>query len=66
MERAVLLRPNDPELNDHLGDAYWTVGRRLEARFQWKVAAAMDEVGNVRERVARKLADGLTAENATQ
>jgi|TARA_R110002126_G_scaffold285701_14_gene436587 tetratricopeptide (TPR) repeat protein len=66
LERAVLLRPNDPELNDHLGDAYWKVGRRLEARFQWNVAAAMDEVGNVKERVAEKLADGLTAENATQ
>ncbi|WP_449526376.1 tetratricopeptide repeat protein [Devosia sp.] len=66
LERAVLLRPNDAELNDHLGDVYWTVGRHLEARFQWNIAAAMDEVGNVKERVASKLADGLTAENATE
>ncbi len=65
LERAVLLRPNDPELNDHLGDAYWKVGRRLEAKFQWRIAGAMDETGNVKERVAIKLADGLTAENAT-
>ena len=65
LERAVLLRPNDPELNDHLGDAYWTVGRHLEARFQWRIAGAMDEDGHVKERVARKLMDGLTAENAT-
>ena len=65
LERAVLLRPNDPELNDHLGDAYWKVGRRLEAKFQWRIAGAMDETGNVKERVAVKLADGLTAENAT-
>ncbi|MGV8853721.1 MAG: tetratricopeptide repeat protein [Devosia sp.] len=66
LERAVLLRPNDAELNDHLGDAYWKAGRHLEARFQWNVAAAMDEVGNVRARVANKLAEGLTAENATK
>jgi len=66
LERAVLLRPNDPELNDHLGDAYWTVGRHLEARFQWRIAGAMDEEGHVKERVARKLADGLTAQNATE
>lgn len=66
LERAVLLRPNDPELNDHLGDAYWTAGRKLEARFQWNVAAAMDEDGHVKERVARKLANGLTAGNATE
>lgn len=64
LERAVLLRPNDPELNDHLGDAYWKIGRRLEAKFQWRIAGAMDEIGTVKERVAIKLADGLTAENA--
>lgn len=60
LEQAVLLRPNDAEINDHLGDAYWRAGRRLEAKFQWNVAASVDEVGNVKERVAPKLAEGLT------
>jgi Flp pilus assembly protein TadD len=59
LERAVQLRPNDPEINDHLGDAYWRAGRQLEARFQWKVAADVDEEGNVTERVQPKLANGL-------
>ena len=66
LEHAVLLRPNDAEINDHLGDAYWRAGRELEARFQWKVAASVDEVGNVKERVGPKLAEGLTDANATQ
>ena len=66
LEQAVLLRPNDAEINDHLGDAYWKAGRKLEARFQWNVAASVDEVGNVKERVAPKLADGLTDANATE
>jgi Flp pilus assembly protein TadD, contains TPR repeats len=66
LERAVMLRPNDPEINDHLGDAYWKAGRRLEARFQWNVARAVDETGNVAERVMPKLAEGLTPDNATQ
>ncbi len=61
LEQAVKLRPNDPEINDHLGDAYWRVGRKLEARFQWNVAASVDEDGNVKARVAPKLADGLDA-----
>ncbi len=61
LERAVQLRPDDPEINDHLGDAYWRAGRRLEARFQWTIAADVDEEGNVRERVAPKLAGGLDA-----
>jgi len=25
----------DPDVNNHLGDAYWQVGRKTEARFQW-------------------------------
>ena len=28
---CVVISP--PEINDHLGDAYWKVGRKLEARF---------------------------------
>jgi Flp pilus assembly protein TadD len=66
LEQAVLLRPNDAEINDHLGDAYWRAGRKLEAKFQWNVAASVDEVGNVKERVAPKLTDGLTEANATE
>jgi Flp pilus assembly protein TadD len=66
LERAVMLRPNDAEINDHLGDAYWKAGRKLEARFQWNVAASVDEEGNVKERVAPKLADGLTEANQTE
>ncbi|HBJ91366.1 MAG TPA: hypothetical protein DDZ43_00680, partial [Hyphomonadaceae bacterium] len=31
LEHAVELSSNDPTLNDHLGDAYWRVGRRIEA-----------------------------------
>ncbi|MHA6729396.1 tetratricopeptide repeat protein [Devosia sp. A369] len=66
LEQAVLLRPNDAEINDHLGDAYWRAGRRLEAKFQWNVASSVDEEGNVKERVASKLVDGLTDANATE
>jgi tetratricopeptide (TPR) repeat protein len=76
LEKAVQLRSNDPEINDHLGDAYWRAGRTLEAKFQWTIAAAVDQDGNVKERVQTKLANGLdplapptpdspVAENAT-
>jgi tetratricopeptide (TPR) repeat protein len=66
LEQAVQLRPNDAEINDHLGDAYWKAGRMLEAKFQWNVAASVDEEGNVKERTALKLAEGLTTQNATE
>ncbi len=58
LEQAVMLRPNDPEINDHLGDAYWRVGRKLEAKFQYNVASSVDSEGAVKERIARKLAEG--------
>ncbi|MDE2486803.1 MAG: tetratricopeptide repeat protein [Alphaproteobacteria bacterium] len=36
LEQAVELEAGDPEINDHLGDAYWKVGRKDEALFQWR------------------------------
>ncbi|WP_375449729.1 tetratricopeptide repeat protein [uncultured Devosia sp.] len=65
LEQAVQLLPNDPEINDHLGDAYWKAGRELEAKFQWRIAASVDTVGNVKDRTVPKLANGLTASAAT-
>ncbi len=59
--RRCILRSTDPEINDHLGDAYWRAGRKLEARFQWNIAASVDKEGAVKERVAKKLAGGLDA-----
>lgn len=61
LEQAVQLRPDSAEVNDHLGDAYWRAGRKLEARFQWNIAAEMDrENTGIRERVQEKLKNGLT------
>ena len=30
------LDPADPDINSHLGDAYWRTGRFLEADYQWR------------------------------
>ena len=34
MERAIELEPEDPIVNDHLGDILWKVGRKREAYYQ--------------------------------
>jgi len=54
-------QPQDPTINEHLGDAYWTVGRKYEARYAWKTAIlfADDEDTN---RLATKIDLGLTPE----
>ena len=46
-------------LNDHLGDAYWRAGRRLEATFPWAHARDMKPDKDVLAIVQKKLAEGL-------
>jgi Flp pilus assembly protein TadD len=59
LEKAVELTPTDPVINDHLGDALWKVGRRLEARFQWRRARSFEPTGKDLARINRKLDVGL-------
>ena len=59
LERAVLLHPEDPTINDHLGDAYWMANRHLEARFQWRHALAMKPDSALAATVEEKLKRGL-------
>lgn len=61
MERAAELMPVDPIVNDHLGDVYWAVGRKTEARFQWRRALSFDPEPQEAERIRRKLDLGLDA-----
>ena len=58
--------PDDPIVNDHLGDSYWAVGRKVEARFQWRRAlsfitndTAVEDIDPIR--VQKKLDVGLDA-----
>ena len=40
LERAMELESTDPIVNDHLGDVLWMLGRKREAKFQWKKSLA--------------------------
>ena len=59
LEQAVELKPEDPTINDHLGDAYWRVGRRLEADFQWAHARDLKPEPEDLEKILEKLKAGL-------
>ncbi len=61
MEKASLLEPVDPIVTDHLGDVYWSVGRTLEAQFQWRRALSFDPEEKDAIRIRRKLEVGLDA-----
>jgi len=59
LEKAVRLEPGDATINDHLGDAYWRVGRKTEARFQWRHALEGELKPDERRAIMLKLEDGL-------
>jgi len=59
LERAAELMPVDPIVNDHLGDAYWAVGRKIEAEFQWRRALSFEPEEKDAARIRRKLEVGL-------
>lgn len=59
LEGAVEKEPANPEIVDHLGDAYWRVGRRREAEWQWNRVLTLDPDAERRAEVERKLAQGL-------
>jgi predicted negative regulator of RcsB-dependent stress response len=53
------LLPYDSEINNHLGDAYWKVGRKVEARFQWERARNYSKDQTLSETLTAKLKKGL-------
>jgi hypothetical protein len=59
LEKAVELKAGDPVINDHLGDAYWKVGRRLEAKFQWNHAKDSNPEQEDLVKILRKIDYGL-------
>jgi tetratricopeptide (TPR) repeat protein len=59
LEQAVELEAGDPEINNHLGDAYWKVGRRDEAQFQWRRVLTLKPDAKIKANAETKLASGL-------
>ncbi len=59
LEKAVELKPGDPTINDHLGDAYWRAGRRLEGKFQWQHAKDLNPEPDDLVQINEKLKNGL-------
>ncbi len=61
LEKAISIRSMawDPVVNDHLGDAYWRTGRRIEAKFQWQHALDAKPSPSDRVKIIEKLQSGL-------
>ncbi|MBV9735104.1 MAG: tetratricopeptide repeat protein [Acidisphaera sp.] len=57
---AVELDPEDSTINGHLGDAYWAVGRKLEAQYQWQLALSLKPQPDDVARLQAKLHEAET------
>lgn len=58
IERAAQGQPTNSEIGEHLGDIYWALGRRYEARYAWRAAALTADTSDT-SRIAEKIARGL-------
>ena len=61
LEQAVVLEPSDPDVNDHLGDAYWRIGRKVEAGYQWRRVLTLEPAVKLKASVEAKIKSGLDA-----
>lgn len=59
LQQAVLLMPEDPTINEHLGDALWKVGKPIAARFQWNHALTFGAQAEARAQIEQKIKTGL-------
>ena len=55
LEKAAELEPEDASITGHLGDAYWTVGRHLEAEEQWRRALVLKPDADEQARIEGRL-----------
>jgi len=60
LEKAAQKSGNDLVINEHLGDAYWQFGRKVEARYAWRVALLLAK-GADAKRLNDKVTLGLSS-----
>ncbi|HEU0311086.1 MAG TPA: tetratricopeptide repeat protein [Sphingomicrobium sp.] len=63
LSRAAAGDPSQSEIHEHLGDALYSAGRRIEARFSWQAALITAE-DQAKTRLERKMEVGLTEATA--
>lgn len=63
LSKAAAGDPAQSEIHEHLGDALFASGRRIEARFSWQ-AALLNAEGKAKSRIEGKLQAGLSPANA--
>ena len=63
LQTALSRLPNDTALNDHLGDTYWKLGRRDEAKLQWQRSLNFTTLDDEIKKLNDKIENGLPAKD---
>jgi hypothetical protein len=59
--------PGDADVNEHLGDVYWAVGRSQEAQYRWQAALdALDLADGVQDQKRKERLDAKIALDPAQ
>ena len=58
-EQALERIPDDPTTNEHLGDGYWQLGRKVEARTQWQRAIDNNQDEVLKKSLQNKIDKGI-------
>ena len=60
LQKAVELKPLDPIINDHYGDALWMINKNIQARYIWSNILKLNNVEeNLKKKIEKKLIFGI-------
>ncbi|WP_370931173.1 tetratricopeptide repeat protein [Bartonella sp. DGB1] len=55
LEEALVILPRNATAQDHLGDLYWAINKKLSALYQWKQAKKLDISDELKDSLTQKI-----------
>ncbi len=60
LQRATILMPEDPIVNDHFADCLWMNNKKIQARYYWKYVLTLQDIEKeLRQKIENKLLFGI-------
>ena len=60
LQKAVLLMPRDPIVNDHYGDILWKLKKEIQANYFWKYVLTLESTDKtMKEKIKKKIIFGI-------
>ena len=60
LQKAIILMPQDPVINDHYADTLWMLNKNIQARYFWKYALNLESIEKeLKDKIKLKLIFGI-------